>query len=134
MNRAERRRREKQSAKKDPVLSVNRGKIREYVREDAGALAKEAYTQGYEQGINDGFSLMLTIPLEVLMDCYWKKSYRERIPGFAKRCVEYYERFRDGELDMEKLRDDLWRYGGVRIGETPDEAEEGIGNAKDKGP
>lgn len=59
--------------------------------------------------------LMLTLPLEVLMDHYWKKSYARRIPEFTNYVLQYYRMWQDGELDMEKLKADLWEYGGVRL-------------------
>lgn len=29
--------------------------------------------------------------------------------------LEYYERWQNGELDMDKLKEDLWEYGGVKL-------------------
>lgn len=34
--------------------------------------------------------------------------------------LEYYERWQDGELDMDKLKEDLWVYGGVKLVEGED--------------
>lgn len=65
--------------------------------------------------VNNAMILMLTLPLEVLMDYYWPKSYAKRIPEFTKHVLEYYERWQNGELDMDKLKEDLWEYGGVRL-------------------
>lgn len=45
----------------------------------------------------------------------WPKSYRERLPGFVDKVLEYYGRWEDGELDMDKLKEDLWEYGGIRL-------------------
>lgn len=65
--------------------------------------------------MNTTMALLLTIPLEVLMDHYWTKSYGKRIPEFTKYVLDYYERWQNGELDMEQLKEDLWEYGGVRL-------------------
>lgn len=65
--------------------------------------------------INQALVLLLTLPLEVLMDHYWPKSYGKRIPEFTNHVLEYYERWQNGELDMDKLKEDLWVYGGVRL-------------------
>lgn len=62
--------------------------------------------------------LLLTLPLEVLMDFYWKKSYAKRIPEFTQRVLDYYAAWQNGELDMDKLKEDLWEYGGVRLEES----------------
>ena len=54
-------------------------------------------------------------PLEVLMDHYWTKTYAKRIPRFTELVLDYYERWHNGELDMDKLKEDLWEYGGVKL-------------------
>ena len=49
------------------------------------------------------------------MDHYWPKSYEKRLPGFVDKVIEYYEMWQDGKLDMDKMKEDLWQYGGVRL-------------------
>ena len=49
------------------------------------------------------------------MDHYWPKSYAKKIPEFTNYVLEYYERWQNGELDMDELKEDLWRYGGIRL-------------------
>lgn len=44
------------------------------------------------------------------------------IPKFTELVLEYYERWQNGELDMEKLKEDLWEYGGVKLVESEGEA------------
>ncbi|MCQ4891618.1 hypothetical protein NE607_00690 [Dorea longicatena] len=56
--------------------------------------------------------------VEVLMDHYWPKSYAKRIPEFTEHVLEYYEKWQNDELDMDKLKEDLWVYGGVRLEEV----------------
>lgn len=73
--------------------------------------------QATDDAVNTAMILLLTLPLEVLMDHYWPKSYAKRIPQFTTYVLEYYERWQNGELDMEKLKEDLWDYGGVRLEE-----------------
>lgn len=75
-----------------------------------------------DDAVNTAMILLLTLPLEVLMDHYWTKSYAKRIPKFTELVLEYYERWQNGELDMEKLKEDLWEYGGVKLVESEGEA------------
>lgn len=42
------------------------------------------------------------VPMEVLMDHYWEKSYTKKIPEFIE-----YERWKNGELDMDEMKKDL---------------------------
>lgn len=76
-----------------------------------------------EEAVNTAMVLLLTLPLEVLMDYYWKKSYAKRIPKFVDRVLGYYEMWQNGELDMDKLKDDLWEYGGVKLMEGDENGE-----------
>ena len=99
MGRAERRRAQKLAQKeKTATYNLTKAQLDAAVREQVG---KE---------------------LEVLMDHYWTKSYAKRIPKFTELVLEYYERWQNGELDMEKLKEDLWEYGGVKLVESEGEA------------
>lgn len=51
------------------------------------------------------------------MDHFWKKSYPQKIPKFADLLIDYYEKWQDGELDLDELKEDLWKYGGVKFRE-----------------
>ena len=113
MNRAERRR--QKHKKTGQTYTVKAGQVGKYITEETQDIADAAYDKGYSDGIADGFSLMLTIPLEVLMDHYWIRSYQQRLPGFVDRCLEYYERFNAGELNMDEMREDLRRFAGVEL-------------------
>ncbi len=75
----------------------------------------EVKQQATEEAIDAALVLLLTLPLEVLMDYYWPKSYAKRIPEFTNHVLEYYNMWQNGELDMDKLKEDLWEYGGVRL-------------------
>lgn len=76
----------------------------------------DAYTnEAVENAVNEAMILLLTLPLEVLMDHYWQKTYEKKIPEFTEYVLEYYRRWQDGELDMDKLKKDLWDYGGIRL-------------------
>lgn len=76
--------------------------------------------QATKEAVNTAMILLLTLPLEVLMDYYWPRSYAKRIPEFTNHVLEYYERWESGELDMDKLKEDLWEYGGIRLEEGGD--------------
>lgn len=74
-------------------------------------LKQEATTKA----VNEAMILLLTLPLEVLMDHYWQKTYDKKIPEFTNYVLEYYEMWQNGELDMDKLKQDLWEFGGVKL-------------------
>lgn len=117
MNRQQRRSRERESKK----YAMNKSDVSKTVRKVAEKELRQAYQDGMEEGINQAMMLLLTLPLEVLMDYYWPKSYAKRIPEFTNHVLEYFEKWQNGELEMDKLKEDLWEYGGVRLEVKNDE-------------
>lgn len=116
MNRQQRRATERKEQKaKVKTYNLTEAQLQAYVRQAIEKELKNNHEEVMNESINTAMILLLTLPLEVLMDHYWPKSYRKRIPEFTKYVLEYYERWQNGELDMDELKEDLWRYGGVRL-------------------
>ena len=123
MGRAERRRAQKLKQKeKTTTYNLTKPQRDVMVREKIGDELIRVKQEATDDAVNTAMVLLLTLPLEVLMDHYWTKSYAKRIPKFTERVLEYYERWQNGELDMEKLKEDLWEYGGVKLVESEGEA------------
>ena len=123
MGRAERRRAQKLAQKeKTATYNLTKAQLDAAVRERVGKELERIKHEAMDDAINTAMVLLLTLPLEVLMDHYWTKSYAKRIPKFTELVLEYYERWQNGELDMEKLKEDLWEYGGVKLVESEGEA------------
>ena len=123
MGRAERRRAQKLAQKeKTATYNLTKAQLDVMVREKIGDELIRVKQEATDDAVNTAMVLLLTLPLEVLMDHYWTKSYAKRIPKFTERVLEYYERWQNGELDMEKLKEDLWEYGGVKLVESEGEA------------
>lgn len=104
MNRAERRRAEKQ-AKKDKVTTYN------LTQEQINQIKQEAS----KEAIDTAFTLMLALPLEVLKEKYWAKSAKRRLPEFVDDVLSLYENWDTGLLTIEEMREDLWEYGGIKL-------------------
>lgn len=118
MGRAELRRAMKNEKKaKTATYNLTKAQLDALVKEKINDELKKVKQQATEDAVNTAMILLLTLPLEVLMDHYWKKSYAKRIPEFTNYVLEYYEKWQNGELNMEKLQEDLWEYGGVRLEE-----------------
>ena len=116
MGRAEMRRARKDEKKhKTVTYTLTQEQLDKIVRDKIGDELKRVKKEATEDAVNTAMILLLTLPLEVLMDYYWPKSYAKRIPKFTDRVIEYYERWQNGELDMDKLKEDLWNYGGVKL-------------------
>ena len=123
MGRAERRRTQKLEQKeKTTTYNLTKAQLDAMVRKKIGDELTRVKQEATDDAVNTAMVLLLTLPLEVLMDHYWTKSYAKRIPKFTERVLEYYKRWQNGELDMEKLKEDLWEYGGVKLVESEGEA------------
>lgn len=119
MGRAERRRQERESQKaKVATYNLTQAQLDSAVRAGIEKEIKRIKQEATDDAINTAMILLLTLPLEVLMDHYWKKTYAKKIPEFTEYVLEYYSKWQDGELDMEKMKEDLWEYGGVRLEES----------------
>lgn len=118
MGRAEIRRAMKNKKKaKTATYNLTKAQLDAMVQEQIGEELERVKQEAMDSAVNTAMVLLLTLPLEVLMDHYWKKSYAKRIPEFTAHVLEYYEMWQNDELDMEKMKEDLWEYGHVRLEE-----------------
>ena len=86
MNRAEMRRMKREQEKAHTVTyNLTQAQLDAIVQEKIGVKIAETKKDVYEETVNTVLALVLTLPLEVLMDHYWPKSYRERLPGFVDK-------------------------------------------------
>lgn len=97
------------------TYNLTQAQLDAIVSEKIGKKIAETKKEIYEETVNTVLALVLTLPLEVLMDHYWQKSYRQRLPGFVDKVLNYYKKWQDGEIDMEDLKKDLWEFGGIRL-------------------
>ena len=119
MSRAEQRRSVREKNKSTTATyNLTRAQLDALVAEQFSEMVEKVKREATEDAVNKALILMLTLPLEVLMDHYWQKSYEKRLPGFVNHVLSYYNRWQDGELDLDNLRKDLWEYGGIRLEES----------------
>lgn len=116
MGRAEMRRAMRNEKKvKTATYNLTKDQLDALVKEQIGEELKRVKQEATEEAVNTVMVLLLALPLEVLMDHYWPKSYAKRIPEFTNYVLEYYEKWQNDELDMDKLKEDLRKYGGVEL-------------------
>lgn len=124
MGRAERRRTLKSEQKtKIATYNLTKAQLDTLVRERISDEMERVRQEALSEGVNQAMILLLTLPLEVLMDHYWKKSYYKKIPEFTNYVLEYFNMWQNGELDMDELKKDLWEYGGVKFEEVEDDGK-----------
>lgn len=121
MSRAEMRRMQREKKKaKTVTYNLTKEQLDAMVEERINTRIREAKEAATYDAVNAAMTLMLVLPMEVLMDHYWQESYSTKIPEFTSYVLEYYERWMKGELDMDKMKQDLWEYGGIRLEESED--------------
>lgn len=105
MNRAELRRVQRDESKKAKTFVLT--------QEQIDSLKKEAINEA----VDKAFILMLALPLEVLLsEEYWMKSAKKRLPKFMDEILKLYKAYESGNIDLKDMEDDLWEYGGIRVG------------------
>ena len=118
MGRAERRREMKkgEKMKKPPVYNYTpeslRGQLKWEANQEFQEKVKKIKAEVYDDAVNAAMMLLLT-----LMEHFWQKSSSKNIPKFLDLVLDYYGRWQNGELDMGKLKKDLWEIGGIRMEE-----------------
>lgn len=118
MGRAERRRAERSENKaKTVTYNLTKEQLELAVREKVRGELEQVKQEATDEAVNTAMILMLTLPCKVLMDWYWPNSYKKRLPDFVTKLLDYYEKWQNGELDIDQMREELWEYGGVRIQE-----------------
>lgn len=113
MNRAERRRLNKEN--KDRCYTVKESDLKAKARKIVKEEAKKTIEEAQRNAVHMAMELSLLIPMKVMMEYYWKKSYEKRMPGFVEHMLEYVEQWGAGELDIEELRKELWDLTGIAI-------------------
>lgn len=117
MNRSQRRLAEKQN----PKLALSKEDVKRMAdkayKDKVYALKKEIY----DEARIDFMLGALALPMMVLMDHFWTSSYRKKIPKFTELLLEYFYNWENGLITDEKMAEDLWNYGGVRLERNTDE-------------
>lgn len=109
MNRAERRRLEKQgkTVRKEPVLSMRASDL-ERIKSEAR-----------EEAVDTAMVLLLGIPIKVLRDKYgW--GMKKRLPEFAEALLEVYSDFSEGDMTLEEFRELIYEECGIKFQKETD--------------
>lgn len=61
------------------------------------------------------FKMMLVIPTNLLIEDYWKKSAKQRIPKFVEDCLSLYDAWTSGVVDMDEMVKMTEEYSGIKM-------------------
>ena len=126
MNRAEKRRSEKEKRKRETsTYNLTKAQIDREIEKSIGKKLEEIKMESTDAAM----VLTLTIPIKVLVEYYWKDLSREELKEetsiFAERMVDYYESWQNGEIDILKLKNELWDLTGIKIESADYECKDG---------
>lgn len=114
MNRAELRR-EKKKKYKTPTYNVTEEQLNLMIQQKLNEAMERKRDAIVEEVTNQSVALMLMLPMKVLMEDYWPKSYKQKMPKFIDRTLELYSKWQDNELNMKELEEELWESAGIRL-------------------
>ena len=126
MNRAGKRRAEKEKHKRETsTYNLTKAQIDREIEKSIGKKLEEIKMESTDAAM----VLTLTIPIKVLVEYYWKDLSREELKEetsiFAERMVDYYESWQNGEIDILKLKNELWDLTGIKIESADYECKDG---------
>lgn len=121
MSRAERRRAEREERK----LNKRKGGANSASPFTNVSAAEAAIRRGAEKELQrikqeatlEALTLMFAIPVKVLKDEYWKKSYKQKLPYFVDKMFDIYHKIESGEVDINEMKDQLWEDAGIKFTE-----------------
>ena len=116
MNRAERRRLQKEAIKaKTKTYTLTQEQLHNAVRDGMKKELHRVRMEATEEAVNVAITLLLSLPLEVLKEHYWKKTYKRKFPKFTEQVLELYKSWQNGEVDIDKLKADIEELSGIKI-------------------
>lgn len=125
MSRAEMRRglRKQQKKKATYVMTEEElMKIREREYNRAWKIANEKNDQ-IAEGI---LKMMIVIPTNVLINDYWQKTAKKRIPQFVDDCMSLYQSWSEGTVSMEEMQNLTEEYAGIKLIDSGSDVEKAM--------
>ena len=121
MSRAEIRRAAKAAKKKTVTYNLTQEQLDAIVAQKVNEYIDREFKNIRETVMNDAVVAAVRatylIPLKIIKDKYWPKSYKRKLPGLAKEIVEMFDDWQNGRLDLRATEQELWDDAGVRFEE-----------------
>ena len=114
MSRAAYRRLQKEQNQKPKTYVMTDEEIKK-IRAQEFERAKKLLMERNDELSEEIFKMMLVIPTNVLIEDYWKKSAKKRIPGFLEACMSLYEAWEAGAVDMDEMQKYTEEYGKITL-------------------
>ena len=114
MTRAEIRRKEREKKKNKATFVMTYEEL-EKIRKQEYEKAKKEYEKKNEEIAKTILKMMIVVPTNVLINDYWEKTARKRIPKFVEDCLSLYDSLSKGAVKMQELQDLTEEYAKIRL-------------------
>ena len=114
MTRAEIRRKEREKKKSKATFVMTYEEL-EKIRKQEYEKAKKEYEKKNEEIAKTILKMMIVVPTNVLINDYWEKTARKRIPKFVEDCLSLYDSLSKGAVKMQELQDLTEEYAKIRL-------------------
>lgn len=114
MTRAEIRRKEREKKKNKATFVMTYEEL-EKIRKQEYEKATKEYEKKNEEIAKTILKMMIVVPTNVLINDYWEKTARKRIPKFVEDCLSLYDSLSKGAVKMQELQDLTEEYAKIRL-------------------
>lgn len=116
MTRAERRRKDREQKKSETATyNLTIDQLDQMVRDRIAKEIEDAKEQSTRDAIDVAMLLMVNIPMKVLKDHYWKKTYDKKLPEFYNLVMDYFEKWQSDEFNIYELQNEMKKYNSIKI-------------------
>lgn len=114
MSRAEIRREQRERKKKRATFIMTEEEIMK-IRKQEYDRARKLIREKSDQVAEDILKMMIVIPTNVLINDYWQKTAKKRIPQFVDDCLSLYQSWSSGAVTMEEMQKLTEEYAGIKL-------------------
>lgn len=114
MNRAEIRRKDREKKKNKATFVMTYEEL-EKIRKQEYDRARKTIQDKSDQIAEDILKMMIVIPTNVLINDYWEKTAKKRIPQFVEDCMDLYKAWSEGIVSMEEMQELTEEYAGIKL-------------------
>ena len=125
MSRAEIRRAGQEENKKKATFVMTEEEIMK-IRKQEYDRARKTIHEKSDQIAEDILKMMIVIPTNVLINDYWQKTAKKRIPQFVEDCLSLYKSWVEGNVSMEEMQNLTEEYAGIKLIDSGSDVEKAM--------